>query len=397
MIKTSNIPTFVVEDPQLGFSKFNNVCHPINGLPLIEEWCVPKWLKYYNIDYNTVEPKKSTPESWHVIGINFWYFQHDYLLSLNPEILDLLKKSQIRLLFFYREADNPQHIRQHLNDLCDRHGIDPGLTLIVSGNSSADLVPGCMHFWFFDVNYFFQTLNSPQLSITKSKSKNITCLSRTHKNWREWFVYNIAKKTCVEKNYISYGIVSNLDYSQNNDFELWGESNRPDSLLAPDDAWRRSLPLTVDQLDQQQHNDHSIVVPEHYQDSYWNICLETLLDADQTTGIFVTEKTLKPIRNGQSFLVLGCCYTLALLREQGYQTFGSVIDENYDGLQDIRQRWMAIYNIALDLSRQNQSTLERMHERCLPMIYHNQKHFLRSRRPALEKFLQRLTEYPHSV
>jgi hypothetical protein len=100
--------------------------------------------------------------------------------------------------------------------------------------------------------------------------------------------------------------------------------------------------------------------------------VETLFDADQSGGAFLTEKTYKAIKFGQPFVIIGTAHSLRTLREQGYKTFDHSIDNHYDEITDNTQRWMAIRNTILKIQSQN------MHEwflKCLPDIKHNQQVF----------------------
>lgn len=384
--------TFVVDDLSKPFVNLYPLKHQDSDISLTEPWHLPKWLEHYSINYNIVGADHATPESWYPVGINFWDARQDYLSALPDKIKELLVQDRLRLLFTYREADDPGHIREHIDLMCQSYGIHPDSVLLISGNTQADGIQGCMSFWYFDSNYFFQTLSSPPPDIIGSKSRKITCLSRTHKQWRECFVYNILRHA-QDENYISYGLVDNVDAKS--DFVMWHENNLgifelyPIDVKIPNQDWRDRLPLTIDSLTSDQHNDHSITVTEHFQNSYWNIVLETLLDG----GIFITEKTLKPIRNGQAFVVLGCQHSLAYLREHGYQTFGNVIDESYDAIPDVRRRWYTVYGITKEILKMSREDLHNTWQKCLPMIQHNQQHFQRSREPAIRDLVTKLINY----
>lgn len=379
--------TFVVDDFSKGFSNLYPLSTPLRINGLVGKWALPSWLKYFSIDYNTVESKNATPESWYPIDIIWWDYNHDYLGSLPGEILESLSAKRFRLLFYYKETDNPQSIRKHINDMCLCYAIDPQQILLISGNSIADQVPGCRAFWHFDCQHYFETLKQPKTPISVDpKPCRITCLSRSHKLWREWFVFNIVRHA-KDPEIISYGIHG----QPVDDFDLWQKDysgdGTPDGgclkISPPDDAWRASLPLRADDLTPDEHNDHSIVIQQHYTQSYWNIVLETMLDADGTDGIFVTEKTLKPIRNGQSFVVLGCHGSLAYLREHGYKTFSPIIDETYDQIKPLHRRWNLVHQLTKQILDTSKSELHLMYQSCLPIIQHNQEHFYRSRRPEL--------------
>lgn len=385
----SNIVTFVVDDLD---QRFCNL-YPLDDLT--EPWHLPAWLDHYDIKYNTVSIQDASAGDWYPVGINFWNFEHDYLKSLAPRVIEKMSQG-MRLLFYYRETDSPWRIRQHILDMSHDIGINPDLILLVSGNTCADQVPGCMSWWHFDISYYFQNQHQSVPVINQhTRDRKITCLSRLSKNWREYFVYNLSRFNDGQ-NYISYGnhIHETFIYE---DVELWNEHNlvldrrRPLGLESPTAEWRAALPLRADDLSIDQHNDHTILINDHFQNSYWNVVLETLLDTeDSIPGVFVTEKTLKPIRNGQSFLVLGTPGTLAMLKDQGYQTFHTVIDEQYDTLIDHRERWYSVYLIAKYLMTLDHDSLQDLQKKCYPMIEHNQQHFQRSRAPALKELLKKL-------
>lgn len=361
---------------------------------LTESWLIPQWLTYYNLDYNTVDIDHATTDSWYPVGINFWDFEQNYLTAMDHRLLNLLAQGKIRVIFYYREADNPFCIREHIKKMCEPLNIDPKMILLISGNTHADSIDGARFFWHIDIDYFFRCQNSKIPAINNGpRTRHVTCLSRIKKNWREWFVFNLLRFS--EKDYISYGNIDLSEFHPSDDFVLWNQNNlklkninQDLDLLAPDDAWLNSLPLKVDDLTSTQHNDHSIVIEKFFQDSYWNIVLETLLDADGTPGLLLSEKTLKPIRNGQSFIILGCQNSLEFLKQNGYKTFNSTIEENYDFINDIRERWYRVFELAKYLTTSNFQHLESLQKKNLAAIKHNMEHFQRSRRPDLESFLK---------
>ena len=61
-------------------------------------------------------------------------------------------------------------------------------------------------------------------------------------------------------------------------------------------------------------------------DSYIHLVTETTV----SPGVFVTEKTWRPIAYGQLFLILGNPGTVEFLRSQGVDVFDDLIDHSYD-------------------------------------------------------------------
>jgi len=71
-----------------------------------------------------------------------------------------------------------------------------------------------------------------------------------------------------------------------------------------------------------------------YTDSYLNLVTESRLDS---IG-FLTEKTYKPIRAGQLFLVQGPVGVIQFLRSIGFDTFDDYINHDYDQINDWVER-----------------------------------------------------------
>jgi hypothetical protein len=71
-----------------------------------------------------------------------------------------------------------------------------------------------------------------------------------------------------------------------------------------------------------------------YNHSFFEIVPETCHDA----GLFITEKTMKPISTRFPFLALSTPGFLKYLRSYGFKTFGELIDEKYDEETDLEKR-----------------------------------------------------------
>ena len=147
-------------------------------------------------------------------------------------------------------------------------------------------------------------------------------------------------------------------------------------------------PYFCDSDDDQSHNDHRRVPINLYRDSYCHLVIETLFDADQSGGAFLTEKTYKAIKFGQPFVIIGTAHSLATLRQQGYRTFDHAIDNSYDEITNNTQRWLAVRNSILKIQSQD------MHEwflKCLPDVKHNQQIFMDAQGSSLNKLQRELS------
>jgi hypothetical protein len=81
---------------------------------------------------------------------------------------------------------------------------------------------------------------------------------------------------------------------------------------------------------------------QDYQVTNCEVILETLFDTSQ---LHLTEKTLRPIALGHPFLLCGPSGSLQYLRDYGFKTFKSVINEDYDLISDPYERLVAVIKI----------------------------------------------------
>lgn len=101
--------------------------------------------------------------------------------------------------------------------------------------------------------------------------------------------------------------------------------------------------------------------------SWYSIVGETIADND---CFFVTEKTAKPLMAGRPFIMLGGKHYLKNLRSLGFQTFGPVIDESYDEIDNLEERIVAAFNSFQDLSKLDPRDV---YQKLTPALLHNQQ------------------------
>lgn len=115
---------------------------------------------------------------------------------------------------------------------------------------------------------------------------------------------------------------------------------------------------TVDRVNYYGH-DMSIsqIIPiEIYNQTAFSLIAETCYSNDFS---FYTEKTCKPILARRLFVVFAGQYHLRNLRNMGFKTFDSIIDESYDLEPDPESRWNQAFEQVKLLCEQDQLTLLR--------------------------------------
>lgn len=94
----------------------------------------------------------------------------------------------------------------------------------------------------------------------------------------------------------------------------------------------------------------------------YNIALEVISETRMESiigEIFFSEKTYRPIRAGQLFLLQGQFNAVDELRKLGFKTFDNVIDHSYDNIKDESKRTDALFN---ELKRLHNLSTDEWHD-----------------------------------
>lgn len=323
----------------------------------------------------------------YLVALSFFDFSIDWFSLIPAERIDALRQQQLYLMFFYSEGDNPRAVRDHLEQQCVRAGVPVKQLLLVTANSISDQLPGSA--WFADDELLYRHRNQNISALPyheQPRSRLFTALVRTHKWWRATVMTEFWRRGWHELGYFSYNPAVTIDDS---------EENNPIEIeyfpgLQEDIHKFLQTQFTADDMNSDQHNDHTLIVPAHYDDSYINVIIETHMDTDQSGGVFLTEKTFKPIKHCQPFIVFGAPHTLKKLRELGYRTFDNVIDNSYDNIVNTTDRWWCATNALRKLIEQGNEGLRQTYCQCRNDLVHNQQLFLSSKRQRIESLLGKI-------
>jgi hypothetical protein len=108
--------------------------------------------------------------------------------------------------------------------------------------------------------------------------------------------------------------------------------------------------------------------PEPYRDTYFSLVTETVFEQPWS---FRTEKIAKPLMIGHPFIVAANPGYYRDLKNLGFQTFGHVIDESFDSIENHQDRMERILDIVQDLCSQN---LDQFQQECYNVCKYNQQH-----------------------
>jgi hypothetical protein len=104
-----------------------------------------------------------------------------------------------------------------------------------------------------------------------------------------------------------------------------------------------------------------------YRNTWYSIICETGFTGD---GFFLTEKTTKALVAQRAFVMFAPCQFLKTLRSFGFETFGSVLDEDYDEESCDIIRYQKAWAQVLSLTQQDPI---QVYKKLQPVLQHNHR------------------------
>jgi hypothetical protein len=131
--------------------------------------------------------------------------------------------------------------------------------------------------------------------------------------------------------------------------------------------------------------------PAPYIDTYFSLITETVFDYPYS---FRTEKIWKPIAMGHPWIAVANAGYYRDMHRLGFKTFGHLIDESFDQIEDSQKRIERIAEVVADLCKQN---LDEFLAAAQNICKYNQQHLadmrLKVRKEFPERFFQFIAQY----
>ncbi len=126
---------------------------------------------------------------------------------------------------------------------------------------------------------------------------------------------------------------------------------------------------------------------EPYIDTYFSLVTETVFDYPYS---FRTEKIWKPVTMGHPFIAVANQGYYRDLHRLGFKTFGHVIDESFDRIENNQKRIERIAQVVEDLCQQD---LASFLEQCYNTCKYNQNHLAEMRLKVRQEFPNRFSQF----
>ena len=367
------------------------VTYPFSDYPRLLEYLDQEQIEYGL--YSTLDAPK---DSFYFINVNYFDHSIDWYDLMPVHTFNAIKNKKYKLIFFDCEPEIVD-IKHTLQQLVEKHNVDH--PQFICHSTLASKLPNFHYFNDDELLYRSAQNYSKHQSIwhNNHRSKKFTFLVRRHKNWRLSVAADFWSSQLHNDSYFSYNGIDaghggpedatiydiNLD---NNPLQL-------DNIDAMAD-FTNQMPFNCDAQSDELHDDYENHIDKFYSDAYWNIVLETYVNLEGTIGSFITEKTFKPIRHNQAFIIIGTIGSLSHLRELGYKTFDGIIDESYDYIKNDLQRYHAVRNVIHDLAAKSSNEFQEINQQVKPIVEHNSALFNASKKHRLEKLINNLLSDP---
>jgi hypothetical protein len=128
--------------------------------------------------------------------------------------------------------------------------------------------------------------------------------------------------------------------------------------------------------------------PAPYIDTYFSLVTETV--CAESTLSFRTEKMAKPLAMGHPFILASTPGFYRDLQNLGFRTFGSIIDESFDIIDNAQQRMDRVIDIVHDLCEQD---LDSFLSACQDICKYNQQHLAELRKKTNQEFPERFFQF----
>jgi hypothetical protein len=275
------------------------------------------------------------------------------------------------LLFETWEGDPWWHYMEMITDICRNNtGLKPCHFIVVSGNLAMPIDAPFAH---VDLMWF-QTITQPNVDFAHIKHlietntvrpNHFLLMNRRPAPHRLAIIHHLWEHR-------SQGAIS---------FAVWpdmidGMYHRTQELYELDadklTIIKNNLPLRLgDNVDPETNPvvDYSV---QKFLDSHLQVIPETFYGCKQTEEqMFFSEKTFKPMQFLQPFVLINYVNSLVALREAGYETFSKWINEDYDAIENLQDRTLAVGETVKEFCTLSPKDAANIRKDMLPVLEHN--------------------------
>lgn len=242
--------------------------------------------------------------------------------------------------FFFHTSGLDAEVRY--NRFCIEKGYERRMNILISHNFE----------WVMSQSFngIYNDLKSDIQYNVKIKDKKFTCFNKVHRIHRIELLCKMIESNLISQSYYSFegGHKDWIDEICTHQYPVYIKNMVSEN--------KHMFPLRL--IGGITENRHNPVYYEpsdfvYHDNSYFSVVTETVFYKENESpynflnlcldGVFITEKTYRPIILKHPFIILAYPKTLEKLRECGFKTFHPYIDESYDVIECGIMRMKAIF------------------------------------------------------
>lgn len=331
---------------------------------------------YADLVVNTIHDLKMASASLKLAVVTKWYV-NELETWIDQDLPHLLAAADRIYLALPEGYVLWQEQHQHLKERLDHEKIVM-LTVDVPGHSwqharHCDYYPWLTSTWYANGVIWPERLRVLDHDPGR-EAMLFDCLMGVNKPWRTSFYETLQRFDVIDRGLLSYQQRPDQPMQ-----EVWIQTPSLPIVVTPenegvphalglamiptDDLVPGSLPL--EQRDFSMVFANGVIDTDIYNRTFFSVVVES----HNFPGVFFfTEKVAKPMIAQRLFVLAAPAGSLQKLRDLGFKTFGSVIDETYDNIQDDALRFLAVARLIHHIG-----TLDRglLYQQILPILQHN--------------------------
>ena len=288
-------------------------------------------LDQLNIIYNRIDIIRhdNIDEIFICDNNNIPMITRDNLLNYEEKIFNYLSKSLKHKIIYFIPYEGTNTVIYQLRKRNIEQFIYTGqIHIISSGDFSSNIQYANLDCFIKLVSNNYNTLvtvnDFNSIFSTTNKPYNFLYLNKSPRRYRTKLI-KLLKTQNLLKDALWSNIIENIKLSDEYDpIEIYLKRK----TLQASDIEKFNFPLNS--INPDNYND-SIIHTKMYQDTYFSLICETNVDHPYS---YRTEKIYKPILAGHPFIVYSNTGFYRDLRNVGFQTFETIIDESFDDICD---------------------------------------------------------------
>ena len=300
---------------------------------------------------------------------------------INPRVLNDCRSGQAKILFNYGyegfgsitnggDSILTPKLLDKLHKLLDDNNLPHESIVYVDSNVKLNEIEldTKVNFWGYEycaVDQYRYTIMHKDLTYHGSKrsQENFDLWDKGRETFREKYYLSLNRLPKTHRikllcNFVKYNLLDKGFVSSPKPGDFW-EWYIDDGLRSEGETLKKISPLSVDGVDFTEKKwSYEKFDVKFYLQSYFSIVAENQYSPfeDQLQN---SEKIWKPITNFHPFVNVGDYKQLENLRSQGFKTFHPYIDESYDDILDIHERFEAIM---IEINKLCNMSLQEIHE-----------------------------------